>query len=192
MPEKVIVFGHSFVRRLEQYTNTCTTGDIKNLGLCTNTFGIQLYGLGGLCMSQRRRLHSCDSKLHGADMVLLDIGSNDLCDPEYDINRFVTDLVSFASYLVTGLQVRKVIVLQIIKRARPPFSKYNDNVVECNVALKQLITTKCQLPIYFWRHRGMWNTDSNIFHRDGVHLSIRGYEKYLRSVRDCIIRTSRW
>ena len=40
-------------------------------------------------------------------------------------------------------------------------------------------------------NRDMWNLDYSVLDLDGVHLSAHlGYPKYLRSLRDCIIRVS--
>jgi hypothetical protein len=43
-----------------------------------------------------------DSKLRLTDMVILDIGSNGICNPDNLPDKFAQDLVSYADFLVIG------------------------------------------------------------------------------------------
>ena len=189
MPQNVVIWGHSFVRRFHEFLER---NDIYNLGLNSDKFNIKCIGLGGLSLGQRRRLHSYDSQLSVDDLVVIDIGSNDLtsqlCCPE----QFALDLMSYASYLIFGLDVKKVVILQILYRNHTPFVDYNSRVIFTNVALENLTKT-APGHVFFWKHRGMWNCQESIFSDDGIHLaSSIGYPKYLTSIRDCIIRVNRW
>ena len=40
---------------------------------------------------------------------------------------------------------------------------------------------------YFWGHRGFWRPSKNVYVRDGVHLTLRGQEKFYRSLRGAIL-----
>lgn len=51
------------------------------MGLSQEQFFIQMYGIGGLKLSLRRKLHSVDARLAQANIVVIDVVSNDLCDP---------------------------------------------------------------------------------------------------------------
>lgn len=186
MPVHVIVLGHSFVSRFQRF---CDERSINHLGLDPSYFNVEYVGFGGLSLRQRRRLHSYDqTKLKKADLVILDIGSNDLSSASYLPEQFALDLVSYASFLIIGLGISKVAILQQIRRERLPFQDYNDHIVRSNVAMDTLIKTT-QLPVVFWKHRGMWNCGQSVLCPDGVHLSNDiGYPKYLRSLRDCVIR----
>ena len=189
MAAKVIILGHSFVSRFQCY---CDRTGLDNIGLNPDKFSVRMIGLSGLSLRQRRRLRAVESQLHSADLVLVDIGSNDLTCPSYLPEQFALDLLSYVSFLLIGLSVKKVVILQLLRRERTPFSDYNDNICVANSAIQTAVSTS-SLPIYFWKHRGMWNCQSSIYSTDGIHLSHEvGYPKYLRSVRDCIIRVARW
>lgn len=190
-PLKVVLFGHSFVRRFKEFLNDFVSTDL-NVGLPESKFVLKCIGLGGLSLHQRRRVHSVDSVIRESDLVIIDIGSNDLCDLTYSPEKLATDLVSYAAFLVEGLQVRTVVVTQILCRSKVPDAKYNGRVTQTNAELQRIIDGS-NLPIVYWRHRGMWNCKECIFCPDGVHLSNSvGYPKYLRSMRDCIIRVTSW
>lgn len=189
MALKVVLWGHSFVRRFKDFL---TERVIHNAGLDTDKFDINFVGLGGLSLSQRRRLHSKDDELREADIVIIDIGSNDLCNEMYSPEQFALDLMSYSSFLITGLNVKKVVLMQVLYRECVPYQTYNDHVISANVALQTLVGTR-SLSIFFWKHSGMWCCENSIFGPDGIHLSKDiGYPKYLRSIRDCVIRVARW
>lgn len=168
------------------------SSNIMHLGLDPSVYEVQCVGFGGLSLKQRHRLHSVDRLLHNAHLVFLDIGSNDLCDVSASPEKFVNDLLSYAMYLYEGLGVRTVVVGQLLPRRVLPDPLYNDRVVQVNKILQSRIYST-SLPIVFWRHRGLWKSDKDVYCMDGVHLSSQiGYPKYLRSVRDCIIRVCNW
>ena len=190
LKQRVFIFGHSFVHRFQSFLQS----DVKyiNLGLCQSRFSVKCYGLGELKLNQSRRLHSADNIIAGADLVILDIGSNDVCEQDYSPDRFVLNLISYANYLLHGLDVKKVVIVQLLYRDKVPFVSYNDVVINTNIILERTINAN-NSPILFWKHRGMWKPPVPILDKDGVHLSKEiGYPKYLRSMRDCVIRVSRW
>ena len=186
MTVNVIVFGHSFVRRLNDLL--LSEVELYNMGLNTTQFSVKCIGMGGLRLSHRRRLHSADRILTGQDFVIVDIGSNDLCDSNTIPEQFALDIVSYCCFLVTGLDVKRVAISQILPRLIEPFPGYNENVIRANVTIQDILNT-CDYPVVMWKHRGMWNSQKAIHCADGVHLSLDvGYPKYIRSLRDCIIR----
>ena len=165
--------------------------DVNNLGLSTE-YTIRCIGFGGLSLKRRKQLHSVDLKLYGVDLVIVELGSNDLCDQDCDSAKLARDLFSYATFLHEGLGVKAVAISQILYRVKVPFKSYHEKVVEINSALHSLAKNS-SLPIVFWRHRGMWKCEESVIGRDGVHLSCEvGYPKYLRSMRDCVVRVSKW
>ncbi|KAL4225266.1 hypothetical protein ACF0H5_015954 [Mactra antiquata] len=121
------------------------------MGLDKQLFQVNIRGLGGLSLHQRR-LHSYDVQLKNNDIVLLDIGSNDLCNPDCSPEQFALDLMKYASYLIIGLNVKKVVLLQTLHRSKVPFNGYNEHVVRANTAIQNLVDTS-SLGIFYWRHR---------------------------------------
>ena len=93
--------------------------------------------------------------------------------------------------MIHGLEVKLVVVCQILCRQRLPFEHYNEHVIQANVSLEKL-GKESKDNIVFWKRRGMCNSKSVILAKDGVHISQESQKKYLRSLRDCVIRVSRW
>lgn len=103
----VILFGHSFIRRLGEFMELSNQ---ENLGLSVDKCNVTCLGFVGLCLQQRQKLHYVDRKLQGADLVLIEIGSNDLCNRNYNPETFANDLFSYAMFLLEGLNVRTVVI----------------------------------------------------------------------------------
>ena len=212
-PLKVSVYGHSFVRRLSEFVQS--DSDHMNLGLDFATFEIGFYGQGGLSLNHRL-LESFDESLRGSDILFVDLGSNDLCPLDYSkekkkvgtsshdnkekkksenenlVEDLADQLVSFIARKKSSLSVKVLVLGQILHRFIEPYEGYNENVDTLNKLLFQKINTPAyqSLKIFFWRHQcGLWGLDNSDYRPDGIHLSWnRGYPKYFRSVRDCILR----
>lgn len=190
--EKVEIVGHSFVRRFGVFLQADDSN--CNLGLDIRKYKVTLHGFGGLSLHQQGRLHSVDARLAGADLVVVDIGSNDLCDRLYRPEQFALDLIVYAKFLLESVSVRKVVICQQLLRREDvtPYPEYNAHIVEANIELRTRIE-ESNCPIFFWKHIGMWNSSVPVLGQDGIHLSMEsGYPKYLRSLRSCIIRTTNW
>ena len=83
---------------------------------------------------------------------------------------------------------------QIIFRDVVPYDTFDENDVTANGAIKSCVDSLEN--IYFLSHRGLWKPEVPIldhsYRYPGVILNDEGHRKYLRSIRDCIIRVSRW
>ena len=188
----IYLFGHSFIDHLRRYVLKDGSRDI--LGLDPIEFKVHFHGHGGLSLLQQQRLRSVEGRVRGASMVFLEIGTNDLADQECDPLRLARDICLCAEYLRVGFDVQMVVISQIIFRDVVPYDTFNQNVVTANSAIKSRVDSLEN--IYFWRHRGLWNPELPILDHSGrypgVHLNDEGHRKYLRSIRDCIIRVSKW
>ena len=105
--KQVVIFGHSFVTHFESFLESSPTR--WNLGLDTDRFSVHLHGIRGLTLKDAR-LYSADKGLEGADLVIIDIGSNDVADPAVDCNRVAIRLVAFAEYVLYGLEAKSVVL----------------------------------------------------------------------------------
>ena len=206
---KVSVIGHSFVRRLDHYVKCLheyqNDPAFLNLELPYDQYNVGLYGIGGLkCVKKVRgtaaqgkfkpdpRLHSFDQEIRNSDIVVVELGSNCLCDPELGVFLFVSKLLDFASFLKSELNVKLVALSQLLPRAEDaqPFPGYNNKIVIVNEYIDYQLRVGGYTDIYFWRHRaGLWNYAPGVMHADGVHFTYeQGYIKYYRSIRDAIVR----
>ena len=94
-------------------------------------------------------------------MVCLQIGSNDLCNLDVQVEVLVDKIVSFALEL-RGHGVRRVCVYQILHR-KPPSKAgrfmvdsewFNNRVDLANKLLNDRLGRNFQSGIKFWRHSG--------------------------------------
>lgn len=195
-PARVSIFGHSFVRRLGDYTNQ--EHFWHNLNLSPEEFVLKFSGLGGSTVHTIQRKLS-DISEFDAEIVFVQIGSNDLsidsCCPE----KLARDIVSLAEFITLGENVIIVVIGQILRRGYPAEHRcrnfwkkmqisielYNDKVVKTNVALANLLKDKPTMK--FWRHRGFWSCKENMLCDDGVHLNQRGMYKYAYSIRNALV-----
>lgn len=121
------------------------------------------------------------------NVVVLSVGSNDLCNNKLSCEQFVEDLTNLTQMLVTRLGVAKVIVCQIMHRSQHhphhmrgmTLSEYNSRVDNVNALLAaQLSVLESAI---FWRHHRSCLGPSHLA-SDGVHFNSRGLAGYRRSI----------
>ena len=191
MAAEVVVFGHSFIRRLERYSNG--PNGWLNLGFDQSDLNLRFLGMSGGTLRRGRKcilsapfLRKLDS--YHPRVVFIQAGGNDLSSKDCCPYELARDLVSAAEYLITGHGVRHVIIGQLLRRfsARCP-PDYNVKVVEVNDHAKRMVarSSACN-NISFWHHRGFWRDTGVLLDADGTHPNSTGMRKYARSVRAAI------
>jgi len=179
-PVNVVLLGHSYIRRLGEYTPGIPDG--ANLGL--SDIKVTYVCQGGMTLRSRGgnrwiRDHLTEVTSSRPSVIVLHIGEN--------------DLGSLPASEVVGK------ILQLTWDLR------RDN--RCPVYVTQLLAWPCHSPQtlldveeintellhtwptpYFWRHlkSGLNSRSPDMF--EGVHLSLSGMEKYYQSIRTCIGR----
>ena len=95
--EKVVILGHSFIRRLRDFV--FTTPDYGNLRLFSSLFSVKFQARGGLTIGQ---LASSSNLVNfvGEDICFLQIGSIDLCNVSLPVKDIANAITSFASFLI--------------------------------------------------------------------------------------------
>jgi len=130
------------------------------------------------------------------DVVILDVGTNDLDNGLFPPNVLADILFRFAESLQQHFKVRHIVILEVFFRTElgqfaPRSPGFNASVRQFNNKCKFLSTSKplSERFCHFWHHSGMVaNWQQYIV--DGVHLTQIGLSKYYRSVRSAIIRYS--
>ena len=132
------------------------------------------------------------------DVVLLQIGSNDLCDPELTVRDIAKGVIEIVLSLLYSHDVKKVVVLQILHRI-PPSRKtryavdtnwFNSRCDEVNHYLNNYFADNKVEGARFWRHSGFWSPASKqqVYTWDGDHLNDKtGYPKYYRRIRAAMV-----
>jgi hypothetical protein len=124
MAVKILVFGHSFVRRLETF---CREQEQHNLNLDLEKFSVVFCGIGGLCLEKAKSHLDNAIRRISPDIVIFDIGSNDLdrtSNKGHDIRFVAADVVEFANE--TLWKTRLVYVLPAYHRSNTQLDIYED------------------------------------------------------------------
>ena len=133
MPVVVAIVGDSFVSRFQDY---CVREGLPNLNFGSET--VSFIGRGGAVVRGRKPvlpLLTRAIRLNGLRVLYLNIGSNDLCDPNCSPDRLGHDIVCLAKYALASSDQLKVVIGQIHPRSRAPLQDYNRRVWEANSAI---------------------------------------------------------
>ena len=189
-----LVLGHSFTRRLSTWL---VSNHVFNFNVDSGRLQVFLHGLGGATVlsalrDDRRSVWREASLVRDleANIVVLDIGSNDLCRPGIEPNLLVQSIFSFIQ-LCRSYGASSFVVMEILPRTGR--ARFNDRAAHCN----RLLASMClSLPdVYFWTHsRNNFCRRflSDYVSRDGDHVDVaRGMHRYFMSVRGALLMAER-
>ena len=184
---RALVSGHSFVRRVVEFTNLHHDSYRRDLNL-SEVCGVEIFGVGGRTVDKMIRLDLEVIKRNASNAVVFEIGTNDICDSHCSADTVALSIVAFTELLIKSLSVPFVVVCQILPRMHTPFEGYNERVQKVKTllleALQNINSPK------FWRHGGLVNPAKNVYARDGIHSNDFGNEALNRSYRGAIIPMS--
>ena len=181
---KVLIVGHSFVRRLANYA--LSIGEM-NMRLNKGDCAVSFIGRGGMTVPKLRQ--KIDEIVSRRPYVLfIEIGTNDVSGR--DPLRLADEVFELARSLVAR-GVRRVVISQMFfrnlnigRRDVRVAADFNERVVAYNSRMREL--TRSTNNVELWRHRGMWAIWENII-VDGVHFSGEGNRRYFSSVRGALV-----
>ena len=180
---KILILGHSFVRRLNQFVS-------KVLRLIHQFFlkgaaRFKWHGVGGRTVATTLNYDLQVVASFKPDIVILQLGTNDLSQlTALVVGSALEDLVRL---LHDSHNVKIVCVCQTIYREANP--EFNERARALTKFLKVFLEP---LPYsFFWGHRGFWNATQRFLTRDGVHLNQRGQYKFYRSLRGAVLKSLR-
>ena len=185
---KALIIGHSFVRRLrsdlERYFDA--RADI-HFGL-DQSMDVFLYGVGGLTVSQLRGRCSRQVRDVSPDIVLLEIGTNDLGNiPPEIVGSNIHDLVEFAhSTLGVPMVGVSLVIPRRLRESGLPDSAFNSLAEKLNRYLSVVLD---DMPFVFvWRHKELESLHRAVLLPDGVHLNPHGQYLLYRSYRGALLK----
>ena len=148
---RALVLGHSFVRRIGEFIDRSQAKDLYSRDFNLSNFcDLEICGFGG-CTVDRMTLEKIRST--APDVVVLDLGSDEVCDSSCDVATIALLLVAFIELLLSEFTLQFIVVCQLLPWKRQPFDGYNDRVSQVNTlvreALQDIQRTK------FWNHRGL-------------------------------------
>ena len=177
---RVILAGHSYLRRLGEYMENNRCRDLMLLNA-----HVTVLGYGGATVAYLHRQLLSDMIVN-ADVIFLHIGEND-----YERRQPVVTaraIVDLAMDLIHVHGARYIVIGELVR-----FSVHqSDWCIRVNTCLRQLVT-RLRLPnIRLWRQRrALYNPRSLLFNQDGVHVDRRRMQVYLNTVRHGVLSVLR-
>ena len=189
---RILVLGHSFVWRLEEFILNCPLPCISYSFNCTIPNEVNFYGTGGRTVEKLRQYDLTVVEQFGPNIIILEIGSNDLCNPRLDPNSLATNMFQLVQMLHFTYQVSHIIISQALPRRTPPrmTPSYNTRVTQFTRVLQHLVRVTSFATLWF--HPQFLQTRETVFLRDGVHLNFAGnhmlYHSYQKALMYCLSR----
>lgn len=190
--------GHSFIARLQSFLQR--TRDISNnLNLSEDQCTISYSGYPGGTVA-KFRLNQLQLVVN-TDIVVLQIGSNDLCARDKSPISVTNDIIQLCDDLHNIHGVRHIIIMQLLKRHTPrnpaknrfrlDVEWYASRVSYVNQHLSAAMQTRPHGT--YWKHKGLYSTPQleAALMDDGVHLNSVGYRKYFNNIRASLVTTLR-
>ena len=180
--QRVLIIGHSFVHRLQAFVQKRRHTECLS-SLHSNAVVI-FHGIGGRTISKFREYDFDVVQEIAPDIIILELGSNDLVKlPPQTVG---SELESLVQDLHNIFSIKFVVVGQVLRRYTKDSVDFNCKVGKLHQYLKVVLE---RLPYcYYWRHRGFWNSNQNLYLSDGVHLNSLGNYKFMRSIRGAILK----
>ena len=184
----VLVLGHSFVRRLETFVVLSPLPCVSPNFLLPVSSPVHFYGVGGRTVTKLRQLDLAVVARCRPTLLILDIGSNDLCNPFCNVHDLRNNIICLVETFHFRYHVTHIIVGQILPRLSPPaiFPPYNSQVQQLNHELSRFF--KHTSFASFWWHPQVLRSKSSVFLKDGVHLNREGNHLLYHSYQKALLR----
>lgn len=183
---RAMILGHSFVRRLDDYIRRSRPSrTIKRSFNVEEKCQVSILGIGGRTVEKIIQNDLGQIRTISPRIIVLEIGSNDLCDTKDTVASIVNRIVDFVYRLHQDFSVEMVMLCQVIPRRSEPFNGYNQAVLDFNKGITDALSAVTFAKT--WRHRGLYCPPSNIYTRDGIHLNENGNKALYRSYRGAIL-----
>ena len=128
------------------------------------------------------------------DVIILQIGGNDLCRFNVRPESVADQLLELASLLRTETGASYVILGHIIRRVLGRYISSSEEQSDLELArikankFLEVVSNEFQ-DIKFWKHRGFEESQYDILAHDGVHFSALGQSRFHKSLRGAILTT---
>ena len=183
---KVLILGHSFVRRLNVFLHQ--SRDRRTVpGFDLSSVDLSFLGVGGRTVPKTLQFDIAKVKALQPEIIILELGSNDLCSVGRHPESVGSDIEHLVSFLHDHCGAAFVVACQVIHR-----SNTSTHIPDYNVkvdVLNQYLQVVLEPLVYadFWYHRGLRNPSIPVLCRDGVHLNDHGNYTLYRSYRGAIL-----
>ena len=181
---RVLILGHSFIRRLREFISSNSNDCNVNFRLADSVV-TRWHGVGGRTVAKTLQFDLPTVSSFGPDIVILQLGSNDLVT--FSPLRVGSIIEDFVRLLHTSYGVKLVCVCQTLRRDNA--AVFNSKV---GLLTRYLWVVLEPLPYaIFWGHRGFWKARANFYAPDGIHLNGLAQYKLYKSLRGAVLRSLR-
>ena len=180
----VLLLNHSFVRRFGVFLQHAEPPVYPDLDLPGSGVQFVVHGRGGRTVPSLLQHDIGVVRILRPWMVILEIGSNDLCIPHIrpeTVGSAIDDLCG----ILLGLGVHRIYVCQTLRRLNTLDPEYNDKVLLLNHYCDVVFADRPE--VVYWHHRGMWNSTIPVFRPDGIHPNDHGMVRLYRSYRGAVL-----
>lgn len=197
MPAKILILGHSFTTRFRKHIRDNLDTLSYSLNMDPRDIMVTYSGRPGgtVQVVGDAQLEEAHIREFSPDVVILQIGSNDLCRANKSPVSVCEEIRRLSVLLLTEFQVKKVVILQILHRLpnRTPNPRhlvdipwFNGRVDRLNFLLSHNLNKD---NVLFWPHKGLRSAEKLAVSLlpDGVHLNHNGYNKYFQTVRAAVV-----
>ena len=188
---RIQIFGHSYVRRLKDYIKQSDNLTFS-LNLQQPTL-VQYSGFPGASVDRLQQNLDVIQDFQ-PNLVILIIGTNDLCSPTTTPEQLAADIAKLANNIIC-IGVSRVLVLPILYRQssqRP--SRYHVDIPWFNERVHQVNGKLADAMKHIerarmWKIKGFWSDEAqtSAFAADGVHLSDEGNRKLYNNIRMAVV-----
>ena len=185
---KVLIFGHSFVRRLhDDLVKGFDSRANQNFNLAGSGIYVCLKGTGGRTVEKVRKYDISAIASIQPDIIILELGTNDLChlSPEVVGSR----IEELARFFRDELRVKVIVICQVIDR-KIPHSTAPDAAFNAKAAILRqylCVVLENEAGIFLWEHHD-FGSDVNLLSLNGVHCNSQGQYRLYRSYRGAILK----
>ena len=184
---KVLILGHSFVSRFKTFVYQGGDRRVKRDLHLSRSARVFFQGVGVRTVDKLRALDLHDVRRLKPDIVILEIGSNDLCQLGVKPETVGSKIEALVHILQNQCHVNYIMVCQVINRTAIPreVPLYNERVALLNQYLSVVLETLDF--VQFWCHKGLRKPNIPVICGDGVHLNAQGHYALYRSYRGAIL-----
>ena len=185
---RIMVLGHSFVWRLEKFLNETALPCLPSHLINSTNTTLRFNGIGGQTVPQLRRVAVSEIRRCQPHLLIIEIGSNDLCNPHVTPDQLAQDIFNFIQTCYYHHKVPFTIVNQVLKRNHlpPALPSYNERVFRLNTLLHNKFQN-IEFAV-FWYHHSLTRAKTPILALDGIHLNHIGNHLLAHSYQNAISR----
>lgn len=196
MPTRVLVLGHSFIKRLHRdilnrwYPNLVQHLNLRQAGVIVKLVGLSGGTIDTLLEDEENRVRKAMLRF-SPDIVILQIGGNDLDVVTFDMSGYMEKVCQFIGILQTTYLVKKVVLCEIFPRKKlrkkkkicPYVYHYGKHLID-----QYFYLSLADHPsVSFWYHKSRLTAQYKLFLFDGIHLNVEGTRRFFKSLRGAVM-----